>query len=58
MDNEARDDFYEGGYRYILVRILLTMCVEPRNDVIVFDRAAGGKYVLFNLHTSEIRHYR
>ena len=57
LEDEARDDHYEGGYRYILVRILLTMCVEPRNDVIVFDRAGGGKYLLFQLHTSDIRFY-
>ena len=26
------------AYRYILVRLLLTMCEKPRNDVVVYDK--------------------
>lgn len=32
------DDDCPDGYRYILVRLLLTMCEVPRCDVVVYDR--------------------
>ena len=42
-------DSTHGGFRFICVRMLLTMCNRPRNDILVYDKATS-RYEIYDLH--------
>lgn len=51
-----RDLGYSDGYRFILVRILLTTCHSPRVDVVIYDLASEN-YQIMDLHGSDMNNY-